>query len=370
MRRLATLSLLLTLAGGCAWLSDDKGIFVDKSDDYLAVDENEPLVIPERLDTSRVQDPYPIPQITDRLRPEYYPKRPPRPDAIYASDNRDEVRIQRLGERRWLVIPEPPTTVWPKVKQFLADNGVGLAWEAPAHGRLDTDWLAVENEQYRDIVRQVIRESTDEAGLAGGRDRLRIRVEPGLRERTTEVHLRYENSEFSTPGPDDLVDLRQTPSHAAEAEQEMLTELGAYIAARVAEQTVSMVAQDIGSGVKSYLDIDAGGDPVLRLELDYDRAWATVGQALSRASIDVLEADEESGEYHITLPADLDVGGEEPGFFSRLFSFGGPDMRDLRLKLEPSEGDTYVLTALDEEGQPLERELGQQVLVIIREYAS
>lgn len=370
--RASTLAALLAagVAGGCGWFSDDKGIFVDKSDDYLDVEENAPLEVPSGLDTAAVEDPYPIPEITDRLRPEYYPDRPPRPDAIYANDNRDEVRIQRLGERRWLVVPEPPTTVWPKVKQFLADNGVALAWESPGQGRLDTEWMHVEDEQYRDVVRQVIREGTDAADISGGRDRVRLRVEPGLRERNSEIHLRYENSDFADAGPEQLVDLRRTQSHLGGVEQEMLTELGAYIAARVAEQAVSMVAQDIGTGVKSSIELDAGGDPVLALRLDYDRAWATVGQALARASIDVVEADESNGRYRISLPEDLDVEAQEPGFLRRLFTFGGPDMRELQLTLERAGDDAFVVNALNAEGEPLEREFGQQVLVLIREYAS
>lgn len=362
--------LMSLLIAGCGWFSDDQGIFVDRSDDYLEVAENDPLDIPDGLDTARVQDPFPIPKITDRLRPEYYPTQPPRPDTIYGTDNRDEVRIQRLGERRWLVIPEPPTTVWPKVKQFLAENGIALAWESPSEGRIDTEWLRVADGSYRDVVRRAIGEGKQVMGLDGGRDRLRLRVEPGLRERTTEVHLRYENTDFAPPSDPRLADLDRVGSHSAEVEQESLTELGAYIAARVAEQTVSMVAQDIGSGVKSYLDIDREGDPVLRLRLDRERAWATVGQSLSRAEINVQEADAEAGVYRITVPEDLDVESGEKGFFGRLFSFGGDATRDLQLKLEPVDTGGYVVSALGADGQPLDREFGQQVLVLIREYAS
>jgi uncharacterized lipoprotein len=131
-----------------------------------------------------------------------------------------------------------------------------------------------------------------------------------------------------------------------------------------------MVAQDIGAGVKSYLDINAGGDPVLKLRLDRERAWATVGQSLSRATIDVREADEQAGVYHISLPEDLDVEAAEKGFFGRMFSFGGTNLRDLQLELEQADDGGYVVSARDADGQPLDREFGQQVLVLIREYAS
>ena len=352
-------------------MSDDKGIFVDRGDDYLDVKENPPLVIPEDLDADQLADPFPVPEIVEPMRPQYFPDRLPRPDAIYANDNRDEVRIQRLGERRWLVIPEPPTTVWPKIKQFLAENGVEVAWEAPGSGRLDTEWLTVGNESYRDVIRLLLRDAKQAAGITGGRDRLRIRVEQGLRERTSEVHIRHENDGFSQPAPDELVDLNSETSHIAQAEQEMLSELGAYIAARVAEQTVSMVAQDIGSPVKSYLDRDAQGEPVLRLLVDKERAWATVGQSLARADIEVTDADEQAGLYRIAIPEDLNVEGEEKGFFGRLFSFGGEDEVVLQLHLRAAPDGTYLVEVFDEDAQHLEdRDFSQQVLVIVREYAT
>ena len=367
------LILLVALAGcsACSWFSDDKGVFVDRSDDYLDAEENPPLIIPEDLQTGRVADPLPIPPITESMRPQYFADSLPRPDAIYANDNRDEVRIQRLGDRRWLVIPEAPTTVWPKVKQFLADNGVAVAYENAGSGRLDTEWLTVGNERYRDVIRQVLRDAKDAAGLTTGQDRFRIRVEQGLRENTSEVHVRHENESFAETGADDLVDLNQTPSHLPEAELDMLNELGAYIAARVSEQTVSMIARDIGSPVKTFLDRDAQGEPVLRLLLDYQRSWATVGQALARAGIPITESDEATGVYQISVPEDLNIEEAEPGFFGRMFSFGGDDEIPLQLQVSDAGDGSFLVKVLDAEGQPIaDRAFSQEVLVIVREYGT
>jgi outer membrane protein assembly factor BamC len=305
------------------------------------------------------------------LRPEYYADKPPRPDAIHGSDSRDEVRIQRLGNRSWLAIPEDPTTVWPKVKQFLAENGVSLARELPAEGRVDSVWLEIGNEQYRDIIRSTIRDGKDAAQMTGGRDRVRVRVEPGLRERTSEVHIRYENDAFSPPGADNLVNLEGSVSHDAAIEQSLLNELGAYIAARVAEQTVSMVAQDMGGGVKSFLDRDAEGDPVLRFLVDFERTWATIGQSLVRANIEVEDSDQAAGLYVINVPEDLEVGDvDEKGFFGRLFSFGSADLETLQIRVQSAEDGSQIVTASAADGGKLDREFHQEVLVMLREFSS
>jgi len=369
MRRIGWLVLLLV--SGCSWFSDDKGVFVDRSKDYLEATQEPPLVIPGGLDAGRVQETAPIPEIPTPLEPEYYPDQPPRPDAIHGSDSRDEVRIQRLGNRSWLAIPEDPTTVWPKVKQFLAENGVGLARELPSEGRLDSVWMDIGNEQYRDVIRLTIRDAKDAAQMTGGRDRIRIRVEPGLRERSSEVHVRYENDAFSPPAPDTLVDLASSTSHLLPAEQSLLNELGAYIAARVSEQTVSMVAQDMAGGVKSFIDRDAEGDPVLRLLVDKQRSWATIGQSLSRANIEIVEDDEAAGRYVIRVPEDLQVDeGEKKGFFRKLFSFGRNKVQTLQVRIQPGEEGSHVVTVLAEDGSELDREFAQDVLVLLREYSS
>ncbi|HAR29902.1 MAG TPA: hypothetical protein DCR65_00160 [Gammaproteobacteria bacterium] len=363
--------LLVTVLGGCSWFTDDKGLIVDRNKEYLESQEAPALVIPEGLDSDRIQDLAPIPVIPAPLNPEYFADDPPRPDAIHGNDSRDEVRIQRLGNRAWLAIPEDPTIVWPKVKQFLAENAVPLALEMPPEGRLDSAWLEIENQPYRDIVRSVIRDGKDKAKLEGGKDRIRLRVEPGLRERTSEVHVRYENDAFGPPSADALVDLLQTVSHDADTEQSMLNELGAYIAARVSEQTVSMVARGMGGGVKSYMDRDAQGEPVLRLLVDADRAWATIGQSIARAEIDIESDDETAGLYVINIPADLQVGesAEKRGWFRRLI-FRGDKLTTVQIRVQPAEDGSQVVSARSPDGEPLDREFGQEVLVLLREFSS
>ena len=77
--------VIAVVVSGCAWLSDDEGIFVNTSDDYLDARQNPDLIIPEDLDQTRVQDPFPIPNVSDQVNANFFPGRAPRPDTIYAS---------------------------------------------------------------------------------------------------------------------------------------------------------------------------------------------------------------------------------------------------------------------------------------------
>lgn len=359
--------LALLLVSGCGWMNDDKGFFVNRDDDYIELEERPELVVPSDLQSARVADPYPIPRAPRQLNPEYYPFKAPRPDAIFASDNRDEVRIQRLADRAWLVVPEDPTTVWPKVKQFLAENGISVASEMAEYGRLDTEWLDISRETYRDIIRTLIREAKEQDGFLEGRDRLLIKVEPGLREGTSEVYVRHENDALGLPSVG-VVDLNSIRSLIPSAEIESLSEIGAYIAAKVSEQTISMVATDNEGRVKSSVGRNAEGTPVLELRIDRERAWATVGQALTRAEVLVEAQDEIEGVYRVRIPEEV-LTGEEKGWFSGMFNRGKAG-HELQLHLQQAGANVYHVSVTDEDAAPVDREFGQEVLIMLREYSS
>lgn len=363
-------ALLLT---GCSWFGRDEVEDRDP-DDYLQSTQLPELKIPRDLEDSRVRDPFPIPTPAEQPQPRFYSDKPPLPNAIYGTDSRDEVRIQRLSGRRWVVAPEAPDTVWPKVKQFLADNGVVVELDAPRRGRLNTQWLEIGSERYRDVIRMLLQDAREKDNVAAGQDRFLLRVEQGVRQRSSEIHVRHENNTLGLPSPDGFDDFVGKTSASEEAESMFLNEVGAYIAAKVAEQVVSMVAQDIGSVTKAVLQRNRAGFPVLNLRLDFDRAWATVGQALDTAEIEVTEADRDSGVFRVALPEDLLNDDEQRSVWRRLIPFSGgqKSQRELKLRLSeaaPPSVDGFDLSVLGPDDQTLDPEFSQQVLVLVKEFA-
>jgi len=363
-RRACVLAVLLPVAlAACGWANDDRGLIVNRSDDYLDARAAPPLVIPPDLDSGAVQDLLVVPEMGPSPRAQRYPDAAPRPEAIYARDEAQGVKIQKLGERRWLVVPQPPAVVWPKVKQFFADNGVAVVSEAPERGRLETEWMSLEGGNYQDVVRLTLRDAKHDANVSTGRDRLLVRVEEGVRERSAEVHIRFENDSLAMPE-----EAWPEASTIVQAEAEMLNELGAYIAADVAAEAVSFVARNIGAERKAELDWDRTGAPVLRLNLDFDRAWAVLGQALTNAEVEVTDLDRSHGVYYVKVtPATLNQE-DGPGLFGRLFG-GDEDARVLQLLMQQGEAG-YQVSVLDEKQTPAPSELAQQLLLLIREYAT
>lgn len=366
--------LLPALAVGCGWFGKNQPEEKDPND-YLQAKPVADLRVPADLPSKPGLDPFPVPEIPPQTNPSFYPQRPPLPDAMYANDNRNEVRIQRLGGRAWLAIPEPPTTAWPKIKQFFADNGVAFAFEDPEEGRLNTVWLALDSEGYRDVVRATMLGVKQAEGLVNGKDRLLIRVEQGLQPTATEVHLRHDNDQQGSQITGAVAGLSAITSDSNDAENKLLSEIGAYIAARVAESTVSRVAQEIGSGAKTELIRNADGQPVLRLFLDRGRAWATLGQSLRNAEVvevAVLEQSSETASIQVLLPQSLFGGDRSVGVLCRLtFSCGGADDVNVTLRMTPSpQSEVFDVLVFDGEGPLADNDLAQQILVLIREYAA
>jgi outer membrane protein assembly factor BamC len=364
IRRCLRLGMLvcMTLIAGCGWMSDDKGLFVDRSNDYLKASERPPLVVPDDLSSAAIQNSMAIPQISSAQRHVNFEGGAPRPEAIYAREEAEGVKIQKLGDQRWLLIPQPPAVVWPKVKQFFADNGVPIALEQPESGRIDTEWLTVSSKAARDVVRLSIIDGKQSAGLATGHDRVRVLIEPGIRDRSTEIHLRYENDSKTMPQ-----DAMPTQSDIAEVESQLLNELGGYIAANVADASISYVARNISTQSKADLQRDASDLPVLRLNLDFERAWATVNQALHEAKLDVTDVDRSAGVFYVTVTDQMLNQEEKPSIWTRWFR--SENKHKITILMAP-QTPGYDLTVFDDNGQRTPADLAEQILIMIREFAT
>ena len=343
-------------------MSDDKGFFVDRSNDYLKAQERPPLKVPDDLSSTAIQNSMAIPQVSSAQRHVDFEGGAPRPEAIYAREESEGVKIQKLGDQRWLLVPQPPAVVWPKVKQFFADNGVAIALEQPESGRIDTEWLTVSSKAARDVVRLSIIDGKQSAGLATGHDRVRVLIEPGIRDRSTEIHLRYENDSKAMPQ-----DAMPPQSDIAEVESQLLNELGGYIAANVADASISYVARNISTQSKADLQRDASDLPVLRLNLDFERAWATINQALHDAKLDVTDVDRSAGVFYVTVTDQMLNQEEQPSIWTRWFR--SENKRKVTILMDPKTPG-YDLTVFDDNGQRTEADEAEQILIMIREFAT
>lgn len=366
LRRLAPLPILgaTLFLSGCSWLLDDEGWIQDRRGEYREARETRPPEIPGDLDGRRIQEAMVVPEVggMERYR-EQEEFELPRPATLFTREEEDRgVRIQRFDDRSWIVAPDPPATVWPRVKQFLSDNGIAVASEMPREGIMESEWFLVEDEAYRDVVRSTI----VEAGDPEPRQQLRLRVEQAVRRGATEIHL----AQHGAPTIPDDVDWDS--GSAGPAQSELLTELAGYLAAEVGGGSISLVAQEIAAEAKAEVIRSSEAAPTLRLRLAFPRAWATVASALENAEITIDASEREDRVYRIRYN-EAQFRGEEQGWFARLFSFGSADPdapgEPYVLRLEPA-GDGFDVRVLDEDENPVDRETSEQILLVLREFAS
>ena len=350
---------------------DDK----PKKTTYIDLRPQAPLEVPADLRQVKPSQVSAIPAIGEQRNASYYPDRPPLPDAKYASDNRDEVRVQRLGSRSWLVIPESPTTAWPKMKQFFADNGIVLIDDRPDVGRLNTAWLEDTSSPARDIVRTLMQRARSEAGLESGADRFLLRVEQGMQPQSTEVHLRHDNDELNGVVAPDLLRVQEVNSDLVAAEKALLEQIGGYVAARVAESTVSKVALQIGSQPKSDMRRNADGIPELSFFLDRRRALASLTQSLRNAGVLINSEDSDAGRFDISIPNEVLTGKKSGGILCRVtFSCGSQNETNVTLLMSEAiatdKGDAYKIFVLQDGQLMADPDKAQEILVMIREFAT
>ena len=342
---------------------------------YIDLQPQAPLEVPADLRQVEPSLVSAIPEIGVQRNASYYPDRPPLPDAKYASDNRDEVRVQRLGSRSWLVIPESPTTAWPKMKQFFADNGIVLVDDRPEVGRLNTAWLADAGGSARDVVRTLLQRARSDAGLEIGKDRFLLRVEQGMQPQSTEVHLRHDNDDLNGVVEPDILRVQAVNSDLAAAEKALLEQIGGYVAARVAESTVSKVALQIGSQPKSDMRRNADGIPELSFFLDRGRALASLTQSLRNAGVLINSEDSDAGRFDISIPNEVLTGKKSGGIFCRVtFSCGSQNETDVTLLMSEAiatdRGDAYKIFVLQDGQLMADADKAQEILVMIREFAT
>ena len=205
--------------------------------------------------------------------------------------------------------------------------------------------------------------------FVGDRERIVFSIEQGMRDSNTEVHLRHQ---VQDGGPvSDLVgeEFATTSSVVKEVEENLLRELGGYLAAEVSGVSVSRVGRDIIGSTKAALDTAGDGQPILRLSLDFDRAWASIGQALENAEVLVTDRDRTEGTFYVDLPEKALTGEENTGFFKRILGGRSGNIVPLQIQLTPLAVGGYQVRALDTDAQPTDAELARDVLNLIREFA-
>ena len=320
---LAIVVIAMLSVSGCGWLFGDEGYFRDRQNDYRDARVIPPMEVDEEVDLKVSQDLYPVPETSTLLVGEF---EVPRPAPLLTGEDSSLVRIQKLGDERWILVELMPSEIWPQVRNFLLGNRIGMESEDVNNGLIETSWL-------------VLQESPQQ------REKYKFRIEQGIQRRSSEIYVTQIGYDSEAVGqapemewPEKSLDL--------EREEWMVRELAVHLANAADSGSVSLMAQGLSTASKMYMIRDESGEPVIDLRLGYERAWASVGRALERGGFTVADLNRDQGVYFVRYEPEV-LEEEKPGFFKRLLGRGktveqpGKD-RQYRVKLRQVGKGVYI----------------------------
>ena len=271
------------------------------------------------------------------------------PSVPTAATSIGDVRIERSGNQRWLVVNRPADKLWGPVRDFWLENGFLLSLDQENLGIMETDFAENRAKLPQDFIRQSIGKVLEGLYSTGERDKFRTRLE---RNATggTEIYVSHRGMVEVLTGAvgnskGDSTVWQNRPSDP-ELEAEFLRRLMVKIGVSQ-EQSKVLIASGISKTTSRVVSVN--GVPAVQIDEGFDRAWRRVGLALDRTGFTVEDRDRTKGTYFVRY-VDPTTDKKEPGFLSKIFS---PTAATPPLKYRvsvKSQGEATTVSVLNDQG--------------------
>jgi outer membrane protein assembly factor BamC len=278
-----------------------------------------------------------------------------------------DVRIERSGTQRWLVVKRPADQLWDPVRDFWQENGFLLALDQSNLGIMETDWAENRAKIPQDFIRNALGKFLDSLYSTSERDKFRTRLE-----RTpsgeTEIYISHRGmievypSGSATPTPRDTNTLWQPRPTDPELEAEFLRRLMVRLGVSQ-EQSKAIIAA--GTSRATSRASTMNGQPVVLIDEGFDRAWRRVGLTLDRTGFTVEDRDRAQGTYFVRY-VEPTMDKSEPGFLSRIFGSTPKTNAPLKYRVVlRSQNESTVVSVLNATGAPENSANAQRIVNVI-----
>lgn len=368
---------LLALTGGLAGCSSINSILEPGRIDYKSEVKKTPtLEIPPDLTQLQRENRYALPDAnrgtaTASSYNAQQTTRPAEQAATVAPKAFNDIRVERDGSQRWLVVNQAPEVLWPKVKDFWQDNGFLINLEAPQSGVMETDWAENRAKIPQDFIRSTLGKVFDSLYSTGERDKFRTRLERGANG-TTEIYISHRGAEEVLTGTDKETTVWTARASDPDLEAEFLSRLMVALGAEDTRAKAA-VANVVAQSSRAKL-IKAPSGNYVQVDESFERAWRRVGLALDRVGFTVEDRDRSQGLYFVRYvdQGDDAKNTEKKGFFANLFTFGSSkaekDKAAARYRVAiKSSGDTSQITVLNSDGKLESSKTGERILSLLNE---
>ena len=288
----SSLLLMLIVISSCSYISGPDGMFPETKDKFFDEKLSPDLKLPSTDLAINKDDHYP--PISDGI-PAAEVQDIPAPRQIFSSGESNEVQLRRLGELMWVYVETLPSTSWPITKNY---------FEASSMSILDADPDAgIMHIQYSDALN------------------LKITIEHGIKEASTEIFLSSYNS-------DEGVSAKQDPEFI----QKELEKIVQFFASSASSFSgTSLAAQNLNDRKKAKI-FNVNDQTIIELNLGFDRAWSAVSRALEAGNITSNDIDRDNGIFLVSYSVESD----SRSWFSFL-NFNDEEINDSLLLGESAE---------------------------------
>jgi len=279
-----------------------------------------------------------------------------------------DVRIERAGNQRWLVVNRPADKLWTPVRDFWLESGFLLAQDQENLGIMETDYAENRAKLPQDFIRTALGKVFDSLYSTGERDKFRTRLERRP-DGGTEIYVSHRGMEEvitgakggkAVSGDSTVWQPRATdPELEAEFLRRLMVKLGVTQEQSKALTTAGATRQQTARVTM------VNNLPVVQMEEGFERAWRRVGLALDRTGFTVEDRDRSQGTYFVRYVEPV-TNKTEPGFLSKLFSGAGPTVPPLKYRIAvKSEGEKTTVSVLNAQGTPESSANAQRIVQVI-----
>jgi outer membrane protein assembly factor BamC len=253
------------------------------------------------------------------------------PSALVAPTSIGQMRIQREGNQRWLVVPLTPEQLWPQLRSFWQERGFTLASDNAEAGVMETDWAENRAKLPQDFIRSSVGRLFDNLYSTGERDRFRTRVERTAN--GSEVYIAHRGLEEQYANERKDATVWQNRASDPQLESEFLTRLMVRLGAREETARTTVAASTAAPEGPARARLLAGAGAGLEVDEPFDRAWRRLGLALDRSGFSVEDRDRSAGLYFVRYVDPKETEKGEPNFFQRIFSSGSGPAGPVRYRI-------------------------------------
>lgn len=272
-----------------------------------------------------------------------------------------DVRVERSGSQRWLVVNRPADQLWGPVRDFWQESGFLLAMDQPNLGIMETDWAENRAKIPQDIIRNTLGKLIDSWYSTAERDKFRTRLERSPTG-ATEIYISHRGmiEVYANREKDQTVWQPRATDPELEAEflRRLMVRLG--VPAEQSRAATASAPDKPTSRVSKVND-----QPVVLIDEGFDRAWRRVGLALDRTGFTVEDRDRSQGTYFVRYVAP-NPDKKEPGFLGKLFGRSEKAEPPIKYRINvKSEGQSTTVSVLTANGTPEVSANAQRIVQVI-----